>query len=163
MAKSFSLTIDNWVKKTEGRAILVFHESAAGLAFAAMQPQDEGGNMPVKTGNLRNSLAASRQGVPPVKWRGKKADGTHTKVTFADNGFQLQSEITAAAIGDTIYLGFQAPYAYKAERANGFVRLAAQRWPQIVEEAIASVSEQGGPTQSRPTQSVKSADLKAAA
>lgn len=142
--KSFSVSIAQWVQKTETRTLLLFHEAAAGLAYEIMQPRDEGGHMPVVTGNLRNSLAASRQGVPPVKWRTKNEAGEHARVEFPDNGFQLQSEIIAAALGETLYFGMQAPYAHKAERRNGFVRLAAQRWPQIVEQALATVKDQAG-------------------
>jgi hypothetical protein len=125
-SKSFSAAVEDWARQTEQRAKEVFRQSATLIAEEVARPVDQGGSLPVLTGRLRRSLAASTAAMPSVQWRAKE---------FPDNSGQIVATIAAAEIGQTIYLGFQAPYAQKAERAHGFVRLAGQRWQQIVQEA----------------------------
>lgn len=47
--------------------------------------------------------------------------------------------IAGADIGQTIYLGFTASYARFREYEDGFVRLTAQRWQQVVDESAALI------------------------
>lgn len=138
MPETFAAQVDAWVRKTDTTTVDVFREATRDLAREVMLPKDEGGHMPVITGNLRNSLAASTTARPPVRWakRGKGA-----RNDFPPNEGQLEAVIAGATIGQTLFLGFQAPYAQKAELhdGNGFVRLTAQRWSQIVEQAVRTV------------------------
>ena len=132
MAESFSAEVEAWVRKTDATMMDVFREASRGVAYEVTLPKDEGGHMPVVTGRLRRSLAASLDGLPAVQWRAKD---------FPPNEGQIEAVIGAAGLGQTVYLGFQAPYAQKAEYAegNGFVRLTAQRWSEIVEQAVRTV------------------------
>ena len=110
--------------------------------------------MPVKTGNLRRSLMASTSVMPTIR---------EGKETFSDSGIEMV--IAGAALGSTVYLGFQAAYAARMnygfvgedslgrvynQAGFGFVDAVAQRWPQIVAEAEAKVRSrfEGG---SQPT------------
>ena len=68
--------------------------------------------------------------MPSVDWRAKD---------FPENDSQIASVIAKADEGQTIFLGFRAPYAKKEELKEGFVRLAAQRWQQIVDGVVAKV------------------------
>jgi hypothetical protein len=136
MAKSFSAEVEAWVRKTDATLTDVFREASRGVADEVALPKDEGGPMPVVTGNLRNSLAASTASMPSVRWRRRIKGATND---FAPNQGEIEAVIGAAEIGQTVFLGFRAPYAQKVERVNGFVRLTAQRWKQIVDEAVRTV------------------------
>lgn len=92
--------------------------------------------MPVVTGNLRNSLAASTTGMPPVRWGRRIKSATSD---FAPDQGKIEAVIGGAEIGQTVFLGFQAPDAQRAEHVHGFVRLTAQHWTEIVEQAVRPV------------------------
>jgi hypothetical protein len=133
MAKSFSAAVDAWTKKTENRMAEVFRVAAATAAEVMNRPIAEGGRMPVVTGNLRNSLAASTIGPVPALWGRKEP--------FAPNPDGIAAVIDSAQLGGTVWLGYQAIYAKKAELDHGFVALAAQNWTGIVEASVAAVKE----------------------
>lgn len=135
--KSFSATVEDWVRRTDARMTGVFRVSARLAAEEMSRPIAEGGAMPKLTGRLGRSLAASLSGMPPVDWRAKD---------FDEPAGQIEAVIAGAGIGQTIYLGFRAPYAQQAELADGhgFVRLTAQHWPQIVSEAVRRVKAADG-------------------
>lgn len=135
MARDFSAAIDEWTRKTEARIVEVFHVAAQTAAETMSRPWEEGGRLPVKTGNLKRSLAASTIGPPAVLWGQKK---------FTGNPAGIEAVIDSAKIGQTVWLGFQAIYARKVELDNGFVRLTAQNWPQIVEAAAEDVKARDG-------------------
>ena len=135
MAKSFSAMVDGWARKTEDRTAEVFRVSAATAVDVMSRPWDEGGRLPVVTGNLRRSLAASTIGPPVMLWGRRK---------FEDNSAGIDAVIDSAVIGQTIWLGFQAPYAQKVELDNGFVAMTAQHWKQIVEASVQAVKERSG-------------------
>lgn len=134
--KSFSAAVSEWAAKTEQRMAAVFRQAAQTVANEVRVPKAAGGNMPVDTGNLRRSLMASMEAMPKVK---------EGEQTFSDNEGQIKLVIAGADLGQTVYLGFQANYARPQEygtskmAGNGFVRLTAQRWPQIVEEAAQTI------------------------
>lgn len=135
MAESFSAKVERWARETEQRARDVFREAALQADQEVSEPNSEGGHLPVVSGNLRKSRAASTIGPPQTLWRQKEFSGT-------DAG--IASVIRTAEIGQTVWIGFQALYAMKAEENHGFVRLTAQRWPQIVEQAIRVVKGRSG-------------------
>lgn len=127
MAGTFSAKIAAFATDTEKRIGDVVRESALLVDQELARPKDAGGNLPVVSGNLRASRAASTIGMPPVLWRQKEFNG---------NDASIAAVIMGAPLGASIWIGFQAPYARKVEEKHGFVRLAAQRWDQIVEEAV---------------------------
>lgn len=129
---NFAAQVDKWATETRDRLHEVVRESARGAAESLTKPRGAGGHMPVVTGNLRNSLAASLSGPPAIDWTKKHK--------FTDLS-GVENVIRSAEPGHTIFLGFRAPYAEKSEfrDANGFWRLTVQRWPQIVEEAVKRV------------------------
>ncbi len=175
MAGSFAATISEWGRAELERAEAIFQASAQALANEVREPgpsvastsaaiekglgtggrgknklQIQGpvgrtgaGRMPVDTGNLRRSLMASTAEMPSIK---------EGKEEFTDSGIEMVIE--GAALGSTIYLGFQAAYALRMEygfvgtdslgrtynqSGFGFVTAAAQRWPQIVAEQEAKI------------------------
>ena len=115
MAKSFSTQIDDWIKASQGRIDAVAKQSAQDVVAAAQKRRSAGGNMPVDTGFLVNSIRASTTGMP--------SDG---------------SEPVAVAIArwrpvdQPLYIGWTAQYAPFMEHRYAFMRLAAQQWQDIV-------------------------------
>ncbi|MBX4872704.1 hypothetical protein HJA89_07285 [Rhizobium bangladeshense] len=140
---SFAAQVGEWASAELDRAEAVFQTAAQTVANEVRTAVAEGGRMPVKTGNLRRSLMASTSTMPTIK---------EGKETFTDTGVELV--IAGAELGGSIFLGFQAAYAARMnygfvgtdalgrtynQNGFGFVDAVAQRWPQIVAEAEATV------------------------
>jgi hypothetical protein len=140
---SFAAQVSEWCQQVEGAAEAVFQTAAQTVANEVRTAVAEGGRMPVKTGNLRRSLMASTSAMPTIK---------EGKEMFSDSGLELV--IASAELGSTVYLGFQAAYAARMnygfvgtdslgrtynQTGYGFVDAVAQRWPQIVTQAEATV------------------------
>lgn len=137
--KSFGAQIDAWVRKTQQRQELVFKEATQTVVNAMQQTVGEGGNMPVDTGTLRASAQASTSGPPPIRNDLKAIKGE--SVTY--NPDQIALIIAGATLGQSIWVTYGANYAAAVEYGSrgragrGFVRLAAQQWPKIVNATIA--------------------------
>jgi len=118
---TFSAQVDEYVTKYKERLEAVVKQSAQEVIEEAQRPEDEGGNLPVDTGFLRNSLVSGLNG--------------STSFTGA-NSYALA--IAGANLGDTIQAGWTANYARHQEYgSNGrqgrfFMRSAAQNWQAIV-------------------------------
>ena len=143
---SFAAQVDAWVKKTKQRTEAVFKESAQRVISDMQTPVGAGGNMPIDTGFLRASLQTTLN-APTAKITYRQSDAP---VTFDTSAPALT--IAGAKLGDTVYAVYGANYAPYVEygtggrAGRGFVRLAAQRWPEIVSQAA---TEARGRAQSR--------------
>lgn len=124
---SFALQVDAWATRTEAAQTEILHSALRELVDEVTRPQSAGGHLPVVTGNLGNSIAVSTLGRVTYDWTTKK---------FRNPADAVNNAIAGVAVGQTAWIGFRAPYAHKIEVDNGFLRLAAQRWPQIVVEAV---------------------------
>lgn len=132
MTSSFAAQIANWAKKTERKQTDVLHQSIRLVAEEVTKSKDEGGHMPVISGNLRNSVGVSTLGPVSIEWGTKK---------FRDPSDAVNNAVAGVKVGQTAYVGFRAPYAHKVEVEEGFVRLTAQRWPAIVDQAVRDVGK----------------------
>lgn len=124
---SFSSQIDNWTRKSLIRMDAVTKQAMQDLAEATNEPRAKGGLMPVKTSFLRNSFAADVNTTP-------KGDGA--------TRFSMKPIIVAimkAQLGDRVVFGWSANYAPYMESRYAFIRSNAQRWPDIVREAVKKV------------------------
>jgi len=124
MADKFSAAVADWAKKTEIKQTAVLHESVRGLDAEVAD------NTPVVTGNLRNSRTVSALGRPAIDWKTKK---------FRNPDDAINNAIAGIEVGQTAWLGFRAPYAHKIEERAAMMRLAAQRFSQIVDAAARAV------------------------
>ena len=124
---SFAASVAAWATKTEEAQTEILHESLRHLVEEVSRPKSAGGHLPVVTGNLGNSVAVSTLGPVSYEWGTKK---------FRNPADAVNNAIAGVAVGETAWIGFRAPYAHKIEVENGFVRLAAQRWPQLVVEVV---------------------------
>lgn len=120
--------VTTWIAKVGERLEFIGKESARTVAVEVRRPIYSGGNMPVRTGNLMNSLQASTSGVPSGGYR----PSTHERLP--DPMGQVNSVIDGSKLGDKISLGFRVAYSVYAERKHMFVHLTALKWRSIVSD-----------------------------
>lgn len=125
--KRFGEQIEIWARKAEAAQTDVLHTALRVLVEEVTRPKNAGGHLPFLTGNLRNSVAVSTLAPVSIDWTTKK---------FRDPSDAVNNAIAGVAVGQTVWIGFRAPYAHLREVEHGFVRLAAQRWQQIVDEVM---------------------------
>jgi len=129
MTASFQAQVNRWVAQTTARKTMVFQESCQRLVREMQRDVGSGGNMPVDTGTLRNSLLGSTSAVPAMRDQ-PSAEADQVVLTIA----QLK-------LGDTLYAGYTANYArirhyMTTDKPGGMWRdLAVQRWQTIVDGA----------------------------
>lgn len=136
MAGTFTAQVNNWVAATQERYEAVVKQSAQEVISEMQTPVAKGGNLPVDTGWLRASMRTGLNDIavradmerPLIKGR-KPGD---PPIFDTDDAAPAQV-ISGMAMGDTIYATYGANYAPFQEAKRGFVRLAAQRWQQIVD------------------------------
>lgn len=126
---SFTADVDRWVLATEQRMEKVFKASAQEVISQAQTTRAEGGNLRVDTGFLRASGQASTETMPQIDFKARPSVGG----SYAYSASPIALIIASADLGQTIYFGYTASYAGYREMQDGFVRLAAQNWQQIVE------------------------------
>lgn len=127
MSDNFAAAVAGWTEKTEALQTDVLHQSVRQLVDETTTAKDAGGHMPVLTGNLRNSVAVSALAPITFDFRTKK---------FRNPADAVNNAIAGIEVGKPAWVGFRAPYAHKIEVDSGFLRLPAQRWAQIVDEAV---------------------------
>ena len=92
----------------------------------------------VVTGYLRASVSASTESMPLIDPDGRPAKGAH----YSLDDSEISVTIANAKIDDTIFLGVTAAYGpyleYGTEHIapRGYIRLAAEQWPQIVSDTV---------------------------
>lgn len=135
MARYTFANIGQWTRKTEQRMEAVFRDSSQTVAEEVKKTRSRGGHMRVDTGLLRSSLMASTSAMPVIDPTKRPEPGR----SYPDENGQIQMVIAGADIGETIYLGFTAAHARPREYLDGFTRLTAMRWPQIVEASARKI------------------------
>ena len=135
MSLSFGAQMRNWRNKTEQRMELVFQESIQELGDEANTLDDKGGNMPFDTGFLVNSLVAAINSEPV----GESSPTNALQSKWDNTAFILA--VNKAKIGDRVTIGWTANYAIYMEARFGYMRLAAQNWPQIVKKVTRRVDK----------------------
>ena len=136
MAKSFSDQVTDWARKSELRLLQTYRQSLQDIVEEAQKPVGSGGNMPVQTSFLRNSGDAALNRLPvgesikPEDWAPRSWDAEAALLV-----------INRATFEDKFFFGWTAIYANSVEEKRGFARLAAQRWPQIVNKAARTIEQ----------------------
>lgn len=132
MARSFSAQVSAFVAKSEKRMAMVTKESAQRVGLEVKN------RTPVATGFLRASFLASTSSMPIIDRDARPVKGE----VYEDNASEIALVIAGASLGQTIYMGFVASYAYHVEVGArgrspvGMVGLSAQQWPQIVRSVV---------------------------
>lgn len=137
MAKSdFAKQVGAFVAKSDARMLAVFRQSAQDMIEEAQTSRGAGGNLPVDTGFLRNSGQASLNTTPsgePIKPKNYSGGSW--------NPDEAALVISKAQLGDRVIFGYVARYAPYMEARYGWVRLAAQNWPQIVNRSVKLIKQ----------------------
>lgn len=130
----FSDLVNSFVKETEERMHAVFVSSVQKVVAVMQEPVGAGGNMPIDTGFLRNSIVAAHGTTPPaITLRRNPGTGV-----FAYDPEAINLTILTATLKEGVSVIYSAEYAIYAEfGARGrpgrrFVMHAVQQWPQIV-------------------------------
>lgn len=128
-----------WAGDKEALLTALFRGSVQELAKEASRTVNEGGRVPVKTGNLSRSVVVDNK--PP-----KNIEG------LATGDYSLG--IANIKPGDTVYLGWQAKYARRQnygfvgtdslgrnynQAGFGFAEATAAKWPGIVQAQAAKL------------------------
>lgn len=146
---SFSAAVAQCADKVEGAVEAVFKEATQEVVEEMQKPTEQGGRMRVDTGFLRASLLASTAAMPSIVPGKNPAPGSGSN-SYTTSFGQVEAVIAGADIGDTLYFGYTAAYAGHREygsngqAADGFVRLAAQNWPIIVDRKAAELKARLG-------------------
>lgn len=129
----FADAVAAFASVAERRLLFVFQQSFEDTVTYMQKPVAKGGNMPVDTGFLRNSLRVTLN-APDA------AAGTLPKPADGSKGVYIDPSVTisSAKLTDTIYATYLANYAVHQEYgSNGragraFVRQAALQFPKLV-------------------------------
>lgn len=139
---SFTAEVDEWVRQTQQRMDGVLRESSKRVINEMQTPRGKGGNMPVDTGFLRNSLQVSTSApIPANQANPYSAPGSAPEW----GATQVTATISGLEIGTTLYATYGAAYAAPVEYGSrgkagaAFVRTAAAKWPQIVNQVAAEL------------------------
>lgn len=139
---TFTATIEAWVAQSKLFTEAVIKESTQEVVRLMKVPISAGGNMPVDTSFLQNSLV----GVPGSSPPDMTASGEGGPQT--GNAAAIESLIANWTMGTALSFGFIAVYAARQnygftgtdslgrnynQPGRHFVELAVQQWPQIVE------------------------------
>jgi len=127
-----SVTIAEWVAKSEARLDAVWKTAAQDIAREVQTPRAKNGRMPVDTSYLRNSFSADINKTPSGNGNSAYTSGPISIV------------INRAKIGDQVVFGWAAQYSIYMEAKYSFVRHAAQNWQQIVNKAAKKVKTRVG-------------------
>lgn len=149
MANDFASMVNKWCQQSEARLKLVWKLSVQDVVAYMQMSVEDGGHMPVRSGELRDSLRAtsSMGGAAPVARSGKGTDLS----SFASLSLNTVS-------GGSIGFFYKAPHGLRMnygfhgvdslgrhydQKGYLFVEFAAQRWPTIVRKNAAAVKKAG--------------------
>ncbi|KQS55903.1 hypothetical protein ASG17_07585 [Brevundimonas sp. Leaf363] len=140
MAGAFSAKIRGWAIETKERMHAVRADAVQELVGIMQTPGPSvanpaggfGGALPVDTGFLRASLTASPgYDLPPA------LPNPNPEGAFSYDAAEINLTIQGAEFETPLTIAYGAVYARKMEEKYAFVRLATQRWPQLIEASAA--------------------------
>ena len=108
----------------------VFGLTAQGVVNLAQLPTAKGGRMRVDTSFLRNSGGAEL---------GRMPSGPSVQGEAGTTGEPLAAVLAKWLPDQSIFWGWSANYARAREFKDGFMRGAAEKWPEIVKRTAALV------------------------
>lgn len=129
---SFGGKVDEWCRQSEARMLGVFRQSSQELFSIAAN------GVPVDTGFARASGRASKDSMPKID---PNSHG-NTDQTYPYDAGEITTVIATAQLGETLYYGWTAnyilplEYGHSRQAPNGFARLAALQWQQIVDRNV---------------------------
>lgn len=137
---AFADSVSAFCRETPERMTAVWRMAVQDTVEAMTLPVGAGGNMPIDTGFLRNSIAATKGTSPPSNPLVRNPGGA-----FSYDASDINLTILSTTPMEGMTILFTAEYAIYVEfGARGrvgrrFMGLAVQRWPQIVAAASNSL------------------------
>jgi hypothetical protein len=144
VSKQFTATIEEWVASSRLFTEAVLKQSVQEVVRVMKVPVSAGGNMPVDTSFLQNSLVGvPGPAVPAIDPNANGKGGPQL-----GNSAAIEALIASWNLAEPISFGFIASYAARQnygftgtdslgrnynQSGRHFVELAVQQWPQIVE------------------------------
>lgn len=132
---AFADQVGAFARETEERMTAVWRDAVQRTVSSMQQSVGEGGNLPIDTGFLRNSIAANK-GTTPMAGLRRNPGGS-----FSYDASDINLTILSSTPQEGLSVVYTAEYAIYVEMGargrspRGFVRLAAQRWPEFVRRA----------------------------
>lgn len=136
----FSDDVEAFADKTKAQLMAIFRESCQRAVGEMQTPVGAGGNMRIDTGFLRASGVASvdeiqvREVSRPANW------STQPASTPDPAAGEVALVLAGMGEGQTFFFVYTADYARHREVRDGFVRLTAQRWTELVHEVAADLT-----------------------
>lgn len=130
---TFTANIDKFIAKSEAKLEAVVKTAVQDTINEAQTIDDKGGFMRFDTGFLANSGMASIGTLPVGE---SKNPGTQLPEW---NPQSIAAALLQWDLNSPFYFGWVANYARARENKDGFMRRAAQNWPQHVNKAVAKV------------------------
>lgn len=139
MSKSFRAQVSSFVAEYKARQDAVLRNSVQQLFSIAQTTVYQGGNLPIDTGFLRNSLVSEVNG---------------QRLGKGEKSYELFT--TSAKVGDVLFGGWTADYALRMEHGFvgedklgrtynqsgfGFAASAAAQWVEIVDRNCVRLRE----------------------
>lgn len=131
---SFSKQVADHIRRYERRINATAKEAVQETVEDAQTPRGRGGRMPVVTGFLRGSLVGSVGSMPSGP---TKPDSD--KPTISGDGIAAALLRWNPVKGESIFVGWSAVYARPMEYRYGFMRGAADKWPDTVDRVARKV------------------------
>lgn len=128
---SFSATVEGWVAEQHDLAEEVFRQSANDMLFFAQA------KIPVLTGWARASVRVAYDAFPLIDPNSFPAPDAPER-SYPYDSEKARKMVMNAKLGQVLYIAWTAAYVdfleYGSSRKapSGFVRIAAQRWPERV-------------------------------
>lgn len=130
---TFTASIDKFIAKSEAKLEAVVKTAVQDTINEAQTSNRKGGFMRIDTGFLVNSGQASI-GTLPV------GESKNPGVQLPEwNPQSIAAALLQWDLNSPFYFGWVANYARARENKDGFMRRAAQNWPQHVNKAVAKV------------------------
>lgn len=104
---SFTAQIDQFIASSKDLAEAVIKDAAQSMATSANTQEEKGGLMRVKTGFLRNSIAAEIGTMPS----GESVNSSPAVRRPEWEPMALMASINNLKLGDVLYIGWTANYA----------------------------------------------------
>lgn len=134
---NFTAQIDQFIASSKDLAEAVIKDAAQAMSTSANTQEEKGGLMRVKTGFLRNSIAAEIGTMPS----GESVNASPTVRRPEWEPMALMASINNLKLGDVLFIGWTANYAVYREAQDAFMRSSAMNWPFFVDKSVAKLKQ----------------------
>lgn len=131
---SFTKQLEQFATMADKRVEATLKDATLRVVRDAQRTRDFGGRMRVKTGFLRASIQAAIGQMPDgpsINPQPNQANAFRKQL----DGLPVEAAVLAWDLRLPLFIGWTANYARIREYRDGFMRGAAERWPEFVRRA----------------------------